>query len=442
MDAITAVRDEKVRYSAIFMDHMMPGMDGMETTRVIREELGTAYARNIPIIALTANAIAGNEDIFLSKGFQAFISKPIDIVKLDSVINRWVRDKSQEKESFTAPDAEILIVDDNEVNIKVALGLLRPLQLRIDTAANGQEALRMIRNKRYHLIFMDHMMPVMDGIETTVRLRGMEGEYYKTVPVIALTANDESDAREVFLQAGMNDFVTKPILVKEISEKIKRWLPDGLVRDGNELSTAKPAQEPRAIPGIDAREGIRNSGSEKLWLNSLGNFYKLIDLKSGRIDSCLAQNLVKDLTIEVHTLKSTARLIGANELSEAFARLERYGNQEDLSALAREVPEVLAQYRSFKPVLAVYGEAVKDARPARAGEPEHPAALLRKLVTALDSFDLDGADEAMSRLDALRLPDEYRPQMELLRAYVADVAAEEAVAAANALIERVEQING
>ena len=95
--AVDAIRDEEIRYNAVFMDHMMPGMDGLEAVRIIREEIGTDYAKNIPIIALTANAVVGNEEMFLSKGFQAFISKPIDIARLDAVIRQWVRDRKQEK---------------------------------------------------------------------------------------------------------------------------------------------------------------------------------------------------------------------------------------------------------------------------------------------------------------------------------------------------------
>jgi signal transduction histidine kinase/DNA-binding response OmpR family regulator/HPt (histidine-containing phosphotransfer) domain-containing protein len=95
--AIDAVKNEDVRYNAIFMDHMMPGIDGIETVQRIRE-IGTDYAKNIPIIALTANAIAGNEEMFLSKGFQAFLPKPIHISRLDNIIRNWVRDKEQEKQ--------------------------------------------------------------------------------------------------------------------------------------------------------------------------------------------------------------------------------------------------------------------------------------------------------------------------------------------------------
>jgi len=94
--AIDIIRDEKVRYNAIFMDHMMPEMDGIEATRIIREEINTEYAETIPIIALTANAIVGNEEMFLSKGFQAFIPKPIELPRLDAVVRQWVRNKEAE----------------------------------------------------------------------------------------------------------------------------------------------------------------------------------------------------------------------------------------------------------------------------------------------------------------------------------------------------------
>jgi CheY-like chemotaxis protein len=100
--AIEMIRAEKLRYDAVFMDHMMPGMDGIEATRIIREEIGTDYARNIPVIALTANAIVGNEELFLNSGFQDFISKPIDIAKLDAVLRRFVRNKELEKLQLTA----------------------------------------------------------------------------------------------------------------------------------------------------------------------------------------------------------------------------------------------------------------------------------------------------------------------------------------------------
>jgi PAS domain S-box-containing protein len=101
-EAIEKIRKEEVKYDAIFMDHMMPGMDGIEAARIIRNEIGTDYAKTVPIIALTANALAGNEDMFLSSGFNAFIAKPIDIMRLDVILNQWVRDKQTEETLWKA----------------------------------------------------------------------------------------------------------------------------------------------------------------------------------------------------------------------------------------------------------------------------------------------------------------------------------------------------
>jgi PAS domain S-box-containing protein len=105
LDAIEKIRREEVKYDAVFMDHMMPGMDGIEATRIIRNEIGTEYAKTVPIIALTANALTGNEDLFLGAGFNAFIAKPIDIMRLDVILNQWVRDK-QSKETLRKAQEE------------------------------------------------------------------------------------------------------------------------------------------------------------------------------------------------------------------------------------------------------------------------------------------------------------------------------------------------
>ena len=138
---------------------------------------------------------------------------------------------SAQYQNFRAPQAKVLVVDDNLVNRKVAAGLMRPFAMQVDTAKSGEEAIRMVQEKEYHLIFMDHMMPDMDGVETTHVIRSLEGEYYQKVPIIALTANALSGVKEMFLAEGMNDFVAKPINIKELSEKILTWLPFELLED-------------------------------------------------------------------------------------------------------------------------------------------------------------------------------------------------------------------
>ncbi len=141
------------------------------------------------------------------------------------------RARKQEYSKFRAPEAKVLIVDDNMVNLRVAAGLMKPFDMQVDTAKSGMEALAKVQEKKYHLIFMDHMMPEMDGIETANRIRELEDSYYKDVPIIALTANAINGAREMFIEEGMNDFIAKPISMKELSDKILEWLPFELLQE-------------------------------------------------------------------------------------------------------------------------------------------------------------------------------------------------------------------
>lgn len=136
-------------------------------------------------------------------------------------------EKEEEDEifTFTAPQTRILLVDDNEINQEVAKALLEPYEMHIDLASNGQEALEQVQKEPYDLVFMDHYMPVMDGVEATKRIRSLEGERYKHLPVIALTADAVQGVREEFFAAGMNDFASKPIEMEDVSRVLRKWLP-------------------------------------------------------------------------------------------------------------------------------------------------------------------------------------------------------------------------
>ncbi len=127
--------------------------------------------------------------------------------------------------TFTLPDATILLVDDNEINREVAQALLEPFEMKIDVVSNGKEALDLVQQNHYDLVFMDHYMPVMDGVEATRRIRSLEGDYYKNLPILALTADAVQGVKEEFLAAGMNDFVSKPIAMKDITSALTRWIP-------------------------------------------------------------------------------------------------------------------------------------------------------------------------------------------------------------------------
>lgn len=339
--------------------------------------------------------------------------------------------------NFKAPEAKLLLVDDNKMNLKVAIGLLAPLQMQIDTAENGKQALEMLEAKAYDLVFMDHMMPIMDGVEATRRIREKEEATGAHQTIIALTADAMSGAKEEFMAAGMDDFVAKPIEIKDICSKLRKYLPQEKIVTTEEcLVVAEETDDLPQIEGLDVEAGVHYSGSRALFFHLLGDYYKLIDTKTKKIKQCLADGMIRDFTIEVHALKNTSRMIGAIELSERFEELETLGNANDGKALEEKVPEVLELYAGYKSVLSPYG-AVDEASLQEASKDEL-CRILTQMADAMDGFDLDGVDAAMAELEQYRMPEALSDDMDALRAAVADVAMEEVIAKSHAMAGKIQ----
>lgn len=339
--------------------------------------------------------------------------------------------------NFKAPEAKLLLVDDNKMNLKVAIGLLAPLQMQIDTAENGKQALEMLEAKAYDLVFMDHMMPIMDGVEATRRIREKEEATGAHQTIIALTADAMSGAKEEFMAAGMDDFVAKPIEIKDICSKLRKYLPQEKIVTTEEcLVVAEETDDLPQIEGLDVEAGVHYSGSRALFFHLLGDYYKLIDTKTKKIKQCLADGMIRDFTIEVHALKNTSRMIGAIELSERFEELETLGNANDGKALEEKVPEVLELYAGYKSVLSPYG-AVDEASLQEASKDEL-CRILTQMADAMDGFDLDGVDAAMAELEQYHMPEALSDDMDALRAAVADVAMEEVIAKSHAMAGKIQ----
>ena len=338
---------------------------------------------------------------------------------------------------FIAPKAKVLIVDDNEMNLTVAKGHLAPLKMNVDVALNGREAIEMIEREKYDLVFMDHMMPEMDGVEAVRILRKKEDAYFKNLPIIALSANVLEKSKKIFKEEGMNDFLEKPVKPMDIVFATRRWLPKNLIE-----KTDKPTFEIRTennlpkIKGIDSQEGVKYSGSKTRWLEMLGDFYHIIDLKSKKIEDDLASGDIASYTIEVHALKNTARLIGAMELSEEFFELEQLGDKKDVPRLEEKTPLVLSHFVRYKDVLKPYAFA-EEEKERNLVSNEEIVAVLTEIREAIDGFDLDGADAGMDKLNTYTVPEEYKGRMKKLRALVADVAMEDVIKETTALIEEL-----
>lgn len=348
--------------------------------------------------------------------------------------------------NFIAPKARILLVDDDDVNQKVAVGLLEPLQMQIDTARNGKNALSMIGERKYDLVFMDHMMPVMGGVEATKILREMEGEYYQKLPVIALTGDAMKESQKLFLQAGMNGFVPKPIQMKQICRVIREWLPQDLIEiipDGNDTAKEEKTdkepltEETLQIEGIDVAEGIKNTGSKELLLARLGDYCNLIDSKSQNIQQYLEAGRIRDFTIEVHALKSSSRMVGAKLLSEQFRLLEDLGNANDIEKIEATTPQVLEHYKKYREWLEPF--AAMREREKKEVPKEEVLMYLRGIKEAMEAFDLDTADAAMEKLEECRLPENCIPMLKNLRVLFADVAWEEIVAVTEKMMVALEE---
>ncbi len=375
--------------------------------------------------------------------------------------------------SYTAPGAKILLVEDNAVNVKVVKGLLAPLKMDIEVAENGLASLRKVSENQYDLIFMDHMMPVMDGVEATQKIRGFKGDYFAKVPIIALTANATLGAQETFMDAGMNDFIGKPIDITEMKKKIYKWLPKELIvkeegkpqdikggnesmfffkKDSKDQVKNQEATQPEAVEvskepqpetveaqtaeaeqnvefgTLDKEVGLTYCGDEELYNSVLEDFYKLIDTKAEKIVSLMDEGNIKDYTIEVHALKSTARMIGATPLSELSYEMEMAGKDNNVDLIHEKTPLLIKMYKAYKDTLS-YFDAGSDAGDKKAVSNDEIRNELMRLKSAAIDFDMDTVDDAMEKLNSYDVPETIKSDISKLDLLVRDVALEEIKAA-------------
>jgi len=260
--------------------------------------------------------------------------------------------------SFTAPKARVLIVDDAEINLKVASGLMQPYNMELITADSGPSAINKIRFQNIDLVFMDHMMPEMDGVEATRIIRSMNGEYYKKLPIIALTANAVNGAREMFKESDFNDFIAKPIELLALDRVLKKWIP----ADKIETLTSKDNTTD------DLKNNSNNINKEKHILVSKGLtytsgnkdvYYEILEMfvqdgieKLEQLNSYVENEDWKNYIIKVHALKSTSLTIGAVMLSEFAKKLELAGKSEDFGIIRKE----------NKKLLKLYNEVISEGR--------------------------------------------------------------------------------
>ncbi|MCH5192969.1 MAG: response regulator [Oscillospiraceae bacterium] len=313
---------------------------------------------------------------------------------------------------FIAPRARVLIVDDNAINLKVATGLMRPYNMQIVTAQSGPGAINMLRSKDIDLVFMDHMMPEMDGVEATRLIREMEGEYYKKLPIVALTANAVSGVREMFLSSGFNDFLAKPIELTALDRVLRSHLPREYMQSPAKAYFGKTDRRKsdksggNGSPLLDIEKGLSyTGGSEEDYRDILSLYVRKSGEKIQQIGELFEQKDVKNYVIEVHALKSTSLSIGAVKLSELAKELEAMGKAGDLDSAEKKNSELLKLYKEAADAGREYlgmTDDIPDEQQAEAESESDAAELseisaselkeyIEKAKAACQSFDSDAA---------------------------------------------------
>ena len=269
----------------------------------------------------------------------------------ESIIHN-LSDRRSSSISFSAPRARILIVDDTEINLKVAAGLMQPYHMQIITADSGKAAISMLSSKDIDLVFMDHMMPEMDGVEATKLIREMGGEYYEKLPIIALTANAVSGVREMFIESGFNDFIAKPIELSALDRVLKKWLPADKQEVHSLISYAKNDRRRSVRVNlvndgelISVSKGLTyTGGSEEAYYEILEMYVRKGREKREQIIRLAAEESWKNYIIEVHALKSTSLSIGSVKLSEFAKKLELAGKAGDYEVIRNGNDDLMNLY--------------------------------------------------------------------------------------------------
>lgn len=274
--------------------------------------------------------------------------------------------QSKLENQFIAPNARILAVDDNVMNLDLLKGILKNTKIQIDTAANGEEALKILEQRSYHLIFLDHMMPVMDGMETLKEIKNRN--LCKGVPVIALTANAIAGVKDVYLKAGFDDYLSKPIVGKLLEEMVKKYLPPELVlkEDGREAAEQVFLPEGNTEQSLLEQLSFLDTETGMSYCCDDEEFYR--EMLSSYISNEKYEDILDfyekedwdNYRIQVHALKSTSLSIGANEVSEQAKKLEQAAKEGDIAYIQEHHEEVMNQYKELLSKLKKVLEAEEE----------------------------------------------------------------------------------
>lgn len=443
--------------------------------------LGLAISNNLINLmegSLTVESEYGKGSVFTTVVPQVVLdSKPIGDINARYSEKQEARLEYHEK--FIAPEANILIVDDTPMNLTVIKSLLKQTQIKIDTALSGKECLELSAVKPYDIIFLDYRMPEMDGVTTLKIMRGMSEHPNMHTPIILLTANALSGAREQFMAEGFDDYMTKPVDGRKLEELLFNYLPkdkvilqeEGMGFDGKDKFNrgqnvgtdggadtagmdsvgnsggltgyeADPSMEEldselrdklAGLSGFDVDQGISFCGSPDGYLEVLGIYVDSARQKASDIERFYRAEDYENYTIQVHSLKSTSKLIGAFDISERARELEEAGNDNNIELIKSNTESLLIDFRKLGKELANLlpkEEAVEEA----AGE-DISEDMLEDAYNTLSEFaavmDYENAVFIINELKGYRLSEVERDRINRILAAVERLDWEETIACLN-----------
>ncbi len=308
---------------------------------------------------------------------------------------RAVREKrAAYHESFTAPEALILVVDDTPMNLLVLKSLLKQTLVQIHTADSGDEALKLITERRYDMIFLDDRMPKKSGVETLHEMEGMEHKNHG-VPVVILTANSADDAKKLYMEEGFSDYLAKPIDPEVLENMLRTYLPKEKVVEVSEDDRKSKSSSDELF-----------NETLKMYLEDIPDYKKLLTSEYETEDW-------ENYTIHVHALKSSSRLIGEDELAALAERLEKAGDAGDLDYIRQHHSEFLDWYSSMEEKYAgeTKGDEKKTAGDISEDEVKNAFSTIRELA---GQYDYDSIEDIFGQLSAYNIPESCREEYDRL----------------------------
>ena len=323
--------------------------------------------------------------------------------------------------SFVAPEAKLLVVDDSDMNRKVFCNLLKQTKVQITDVDSGMACLEKVKESHYDIIFLDHMMPEMDGVDTMHHLKKMEDNKCKDTPIIMLTANTITGAKEQYLKEGFDDFLSKPIIPEKLEGMIQKYLPEKQLKEVCEEEPLE--QEELELPdimGINWEYAKTHIPDTATLLQTARDFYLSADQEMDTLqDLCSMieqEEYLNQYRIRIHALKSSAAVIGITTLSSLSGLLERACNEKNVEKVKALHSVCLEEFQICKQNMSVLVEDTSDKMDIADGA--KILSLLDGLKNSLDEFDYDLADETMEELEKYEFAESMQENINCLQMYV------------------------